>query len=147
MGHHRQIHEDGSFHTTQEGSENSGVPSKNIRPQNLKIPRHSDRYHLGPRLPIHFDRMETVPRYPWGMTPNEYIFPSTNRWSDRKNQPNDRSISTVIHKLRNGQLGWTPTHGRVCLQQFNHGSHGHVTLLRQLWLTPGLHQSKHDISE
>jgi hypothetical protein len=58
---------------------------------------HSDRYHLGPRLPIHFDRMETIPRHPWGMTPNEYVFPSTDRWSDRTNQSNDRGIPTIIH--------------------------------------------------
>jgi hypothetical protein len=32
MGHRRQIHEDGSFHTTQEGLEDSGTLSENLRP-------------------------------------------------------------------------------------------------------------------
>jgi hypothetical protein len=147
MGHRRQIHEDGSFHTTEEGSEDSGTPSEDIRPRNLEIPWHSDRHYLGPRLPFHFDRMQAIPRHPWGTTPNEYVLPSTDRWLDRKNQPNDRGVPTIIHKLRNRQLGRTHTHGRVCLQQFGYPSHRHVTLLRQLWPTPGLHQSKHYTNE
>jgi hypothetical protein len=97
MGHRQQIHEDGSLHTTQEGSEDGRAPSEDIRPRNLEVPRYPDRHHLGPQLPIHIDRMETVPRHPWGMTPNEYIFPSTDRWPDRKNQPNDRGIPMIIH--------------------------------------------------
>jgi hypothetical protein len=147
MGHRWQIHKDGSFYTTQKGPEDSGIPSKDIRLWNLEVLRHSDRYHLGPQLPFHFDQMETISRYPWGMTPNEYVFPSIDRWSDRKNQPNDRSILMVIHKLWNGQLGRAPTHGRVCLQQCSHPSHQHITLLCQLWLTPRMYKSKHYTNE
>jgi hypothetical protein len=99
MGHHRQIQKDGSFYTTQKGTEDSGALGKNIRLRNLEVPRHTNRHYIRLQLPFHIDQIEAFPQYPWDTTPNKYVFPSTNKWSDRKNQPNDRGIPTVIHKL------------------------------------------------
>jgi hypothetical protein len=38
MGYHRQIHKDGSFYTTQKGTEDSRALGKNIYLQNLEVP-------------------------------------------------------------------------------------------------------------
>jgi hypothetical protein len=102
MAHHRQIHQDGTFHTSLQGPAETGTPGENIHQGNLEIPWHPNRHYLRLRLQIHINRMETIPGNTRNQTKDEHLFPPTNGWSNQMNYPNNQGISQVIHELRNG---------------------------------------------